>query len=236
MTGLRDAAETRTSAVRGLLVLAALLGGCSMNPPRVGDAPNIGETHESERRYLEVIERWSRRTEIYSRLDSRAFVAATYESASFRTARISRLGDYQARPRDEIEQEVARSLAESQTVHEFFFAVHVNLRVWDDFDRPGSIWRLALRTPQGEVTPAQVDRVGRPDLNLRALYPYVGDFWTAYRVRFPTTFPDGRPVVLAEDKQMTLSLASAVGKAEMTFPAVVVGLSTPARVTLRPSW
>ena len=89
---------------------------------------------------------------------------------------------------------------------------------FDDLDYPTSIWHLALLTPAGEVSPASVKRVGKANLNTRAYYPYMGDFWTVYRVRFPKLL-DARPLVTPELQTFTVVLASSLGKAEFPLSA-----------------
>jgi hypothetical protein len=47
----------------------------------------------------------------------------------------------------------------------------------------------------------------------------MGTFWVGYRVRFPTTFPDGRPVILPETERVVLRMSSSLGKVEMRVHA-----------------
>ena len=60
-------------------------------------------------------------------------------------------------------------------------------------------------------------RVGRGDQNVRAYYPYMGDFWTVYSARFPKMLGD-RSLVGPATKQFTFRMASTIGRLEMKLP------------------
>jgi hypothetical protein len=210
---------------RRMLILALALAGCSTAPPRVGEAPPHVADAAAESSYHQVFERWTRHDEVYDVLDTRMFVAATLESADFRRAKVERLALFQGLPNSARDAELSRELAQAEKGYAFFMGVHTPDSRINDFDRPWSIWRVALHTSAGEVTPTEIVRLGRPDANTRGIYLYLGDFWIGYRVQFPATLPDGRPVLAAEDRELALRLSSAVGKAEMLFPAAPVSIA-----------
>jgi hypothetical protein len=193
--------------------------GCSSTPPTIGDpAPTLANTVE-ERRYREVLARYSGQAEIYARLDTHLFAGATFLTWPMREARAMRLASFKAMTDPE---RAALLLAERdahQAAHEVVLGVWVVDSRFDDFDRKDSIWRVALVSGTTEVLPQTIERVGRVDLNLRALYPYMGEFWVAYRVRFPRVLPDGGAVVPPGTQAVTLRLASTLGKAELVAAA-----------------
>ncbi len=76
-----------------------------------------------------------------------------------------------------------------------------------------------LVTPAGEVEPLSIERIGRANLDMRAMYPYMGVFWVAYRVRFPKVLPDGTPVIPESATHVHLRLASTLGHAELRVHA-----------------
>ena len=57
------------------------------------------------------------------------------------------------------------------------------------------------------MTPVTIRRVGRANQDLRAYYPYLGDFWTMYTVRFPPTVA-GRPLVAATTRALVFRMSS----------------------------
>ena len=57
-----------------------------------------------------------------------------------------------------------------------------------------------------EITPIIVD-----------LFPYVGRFHRVYRVRFPKTLPDGRPLRRSETRRLSIRCAGPLGRAELVW-------------------
>lgn len=199
--------------------LLALLGGCVTTPPTVGEqAPTLPD-EQAEEAYQSVLAKYSGRQEIYDGFDTRIFAGATLQTPTFREARVRRQAAFQVLPASKVEQLLAEERTEATQVHEFFVGVHFNDFRYADFDMKRTIWRLALVTPAGEVTPTRIARLGRADLNMRSYYPYTGVFWVGWEVHFPTTLANGQPVIPPGTQQVTLRMASSLGKAELTMSA-----------------
>ena len=86
--------------------------------------------------------------------------------------------------------------------------MHANDPKMDDFDKPGSMWRVVLVVDGRELAPVLIERIGRANTEQRSIYSYMESFWVGYRVRFPRA-----------SGAMTLKIASSVGKAELAFSA-----------------
>lgn len=197
--------------------LAPLVLGCAMTPPQVGQpGPEVADP-KSEAEYQAVLERFSAHREVYSGVETQIFTAATYQSVAFREARVRRKAVFQLWPPGELEQALAQERSEAAQAHEVVFGATMPDRQFDDFDSRKSIWRLSLRTPQGEVTPVSVRRIGRADANVRAYYPFMGDFWTVYSARFPLQI-GGQPLVGPDTTTVTFRMASTQGQVEMELP------------------
>jgi hypothetical protein len=207
---------------KGLRV-AALLGlltSCTTTPPTIGDpAPRLGDRRK-EQAYQEILERYSDRAEIYDGFDTRMFTGATLQTAAFREARVRRLAEFKFLPPPRVEELLAAELAEEVQFNEFHLGVHANDSHFEDFaNRKKSIWRMVMLTPLGEVEPVSVERIGRSNLDMRAMYPYLGVFWVAYRVRFPKVLPDGTPIIPDSSTHVTLRMASTLGHAALRVHA-----------------
>lgn len=202
---------------RSLLWLAPLALGCAMTPPQVGQpGPQVADP-KSEAEYQAVLDRFSAHREVYSGVETQLFTAATYQSVAFREARVRRKAAFQLWPPDELERALAQERSEAAQSHEVVFGATMPDRQFDDFDSRKSIWRLSLRTAQGEVTPISVRRIGRADANIRAYYPWMGDFWTVYSARFPLQIA-GQPLVGADTTKVTFRMASTQAQVEMELP------------------
>src|SRR5215471_3864618 len=134
-------------------VLAALCG-CAFKPPMAGETGPTLKNPSAESAYEAAIATYSDRAEIYDRLNTRLFTAATYQSWTFREARVQRMALFQHQTPEEVLKNLAVERAQFDESHEFFFGVHVNELRFDDFDRKNSIWRMALVTDVGEVLPS----------------------------------------------------------------------------------
>ena len=206
-------------SLSGSFWLLALLGGCSFTPPTVGEpGPSLPSAAE-EKAYQSTLERYTDHAEVYDLFNTRFFAAITYQSWPFRESRVHRLAIFQVQPPALVEKKLAAERSAFESSHEFFFGVHLNNYRYDDFDRKDSIWRIALVTDGAETTPVSVERVGRSDLNMRAIYPYMDEFWVAYRIRFPRQTASGQPVIPPGTQRFTVRMASTIGKAEFHFPA-----------------
>jgi hypothetical protein len=207
---------------KGLRVAAllGLLSGCTTTPPTIGDpAPQLTD-RRAEQEYQGIFERYSDRAEIYDGFDTRMFAGATFQSLQFREARVRRQGAFQILPPQRVEELLAQERTEEAQYNDFHLGVHVNDYRFEDFaNRKRSIWRIVMLTPSGEVEPVSVERIGRANLDMRAMYPYLGVFWVAYRVRFPKVQPDGTPIIADTVSHVTLRVASTLGHAELRVHA-----------------
>jgi hypothetical protein len=209
--------SSRGASLFGCLSLVAASACGSV--PRVGEAGPTVPVASAEKEYERTLERYTDHEEIYDLFNTRLFTAITYQSWPFREARVQRLAIFQVQPKELVERNLAAERAAFESFHEFFFGVHAASYRFDDFDRRNSIWRIALVTEAGETTPISVERIGRSDLNLRAIYPYLDEFWVAYRIRFARITPTGAPVIPPGSGRFMLRLASTLGRAEFHFPA-----------------
>ncbi|MBS2030948.1 MAG: hypothetical protein JST54_23800 [Deltaproteobacteria bacterium] len=216
---------------RVLLAMVALVAACSSVPPRVGEAPPHAPDNQKELQYHEVFDRYTRHAEIYDGFDTRMFMAATFETPEFVQVRSERMSSFLGLPAAEAQAVMARDLADASKGIDFFMGVSTAVRKVNDFGTANSIWRISLSTSTGEVTPILIDRISKPDDNLRGIYFYLGDFWVGYRMVFPSTLPNGQPVIPPGEKTVTFKLDSALGHAKLEFPAPGPKVTTPASST-----
>jgi len=203
--------------ISGLLL--ALAAGCTTTPPTIGDPPPQLTDRRAEQAYQDAFASFSDRAEIYDGFDTRLFAGATFQTVAFREARVQRVAQFQFLPKTRVEELLAKERAQEAQFHEFFLGVHVNDYRFDDFDQKDSIWRVVMLTPSVEVEPLSIQRIGRADLNMRTMYPYMGVFWVAYSVRFPKVLPNGAPVIPENASHVQLRLASTLGHAELRVHA-----------------
>ena len=215
-------------------VLLLLAASCATTPPEVGEPGAELPDPRAEERYQAALRRATEHREVYSDLDTKFYVAATYQSADFREARLRRQAQFQTWPPERLAQAIARERTEASQVHEIAFGVMIVDRRFDDLDSRNSVWRLTLVTDQGEVSPLAIRRVGRANQDLRAYYPYLGDFWTLYTVRFPIAV-QGRPLVSPSTSALLFRMSSTQGQVEMRFPVASATATGPSMPVVPPS-
>ncbi|MBM4379597.1 MAG: hypothetical protein FJ086_09905 [Deltaproteobacteria bacterium] len=204
--------------LRGL-ALAAVLPGCALVPPQVGAPAPVLADASAERAYQSALGRATARDEVYAGLDTRLFTAATHQSTAFRAARTRRLAAFEGWFGEALQAALQREVAEAEQGNDFLLGMYVPDRREESLDGPRSGWRVALELPDGtQLLPTAVERLGRGTLRQRALYPYLGDFWVAYRVRFPRARPDGRDGWLEGAPGFVLKVGSTLGQARLRFP------------------
>ncbi len=197
-----------------LALAAAVASACSTaRIPRVGgDPPPAFTDGAKEHAYQVVLDASTRSQAVYDNLDTNVFFHATWQSPRFVEARVAREAAFRALPTGEAARALDVERARLADGVEFFLGVHANSYRFEDFGRPGSMWRLALIADGREVTPTAVERLGRTSTQLQAVYSYLEAFWVGYRVRFPAVaLPPGRP--------FTFRLASPLGQADLVFTA-----------------
>lgn len=206
--------------LRPLLALLLLAGGCtSLTAPRAGITPTPRvDDPAAEAAYRSTLAQFTRRAEIYDRLDARMFFALTWEAMPFRTARVDRRARFRAIPERERASLLAEEQAEDEEFIVFTMGVHPNERRFDSFGLEGALWRIALVTDAGEALPVSVERLSaRPDLSMRAIYPYLDDFWIAYRIKFPARHENGARVLPEGSGRFSVRISSVIGRVELPF-------------------
>ena len=196
-------------------VLASTLGtGCS--EPKVSLAKGAREYTDSD--YAQVLERWTRSKSLVaiSELDNLLTVTATFESWDFRWAYVVKYSnDY----RLTVEQRrtlLERTLAETQDSHRFYVALYGTKVRWADLTRPQTSWIVRLIDDEGnETAPTAIELITRPGpLEIR-YFPYSTVWRHVFRIKFPTTTPDGRSTIASGARWFGLRFAGAEGNEEL---------------------
>lgn len=135
--------------------------------------------------YGRALKRWTRTVALYSGLETRAFVRMVYLSPEFVAAQAQEQSKMRAELPDQAAETLAR-MREEYRAPTFFAITYLPDRTANDWNEPGSVWRIALNLGLGERPPDRIVRYDRPfSAELRALYPYLDEYSIAYLIRFP---------------------------------------------------
>lgn len=203
-------------AASSLAVLAMSLGLLACREPKISLATGPREYTESD--YAQVLDRWTRTKSLVtlSELDDLLTVTATFESWDFRWAYVVKYAnDY----RLTVEQRrtlLERTLAETHDTHRFYVALYGTKVRWSDLTRPNTSWIVRLIDEEGnETAPLAIELISRPGpLEIR-YFPYTTVWRNVFRIKFPTTTPDGRATISPASRWFGLRFAGAEGNEEL---------------------
>jgi hypothetical protein len=170
------------------LVILALLTACGASAPKVA-LTDAWPANPPE--YREATEQWTRKSSLRGQYQEVLELAATFKSPEWRAARAVRDADHRDLQGDARQQFIAQARAEAAGPYE----VELMVTTWDrrenDLDRGDkSVWGVVLIDEQGNhVEPLEIVKDKRPAFTVRADFPALGDFATAYIARFPRTTP-----------------------------------------------
>ena len=167
--------------------------------------------------YGKALKKATRTVTLYSGLETRAFVRATYLSPEFVTAQAAELSRVRAEPPGETAARLARMLGEAKTPS-FFVAFHTPIKEWNDWQDPSSVWRLAVDLGHGQIERPKVTRIDRPDPELLTMYPYLDVYSIGYVLHF-----EGEPQPAPAATLAGGTIQSALGQVQF-IAAGVLGL------------
>lgn len=190
--------------------------GCA--DPKVSLSTGPREYTESD--YAQVLKRWTRDKSLVtlSELDTQLTVTSTFESWDFRWAYVVKYAnDY----RLTVEQRrtlLEKTLSETLDSHRFYVALYGTKPRWSDLTRANSAWIVRLIDEEGnETAPLSIELIERPGpLEIR-YFPYTTVFRNVFRIKFPTTTPDGRATISPNARWFGLRFAGAEGNEELRW-------------------
>jgi hypothetical protein len=217
-----------SNAARVLGVVAGVgLCGCAETTVSLASGPR--EYVPSD--YPQVLKTWTREESlvVFSELEHKLTVTATFESWDFRWAYVIR---YAADYRLTVEQRrelLDRTLRESQDDHEFYVTLYAPNWRWTDLSRPTSAWIVRLIDDQGnETAPSKIDAIAKPGPLEERYFPYTTVWRRAFRIRFPRTVGDGRPTIASNARWFGLRFAGAEGNEELVWRLTAQGAASTA--------
>jgi hypothetical protein len=181
---------------------------------------STGPREYTESDYPQVLERWTREKSLVklSELDTVLSVTATFESWDFRWAYVVKYANDYRLTVEQRRSLLERTLAEARDGHLFYVALYGTKVRWTDLSKPNSAWIVRLIDEEGnETAPAQIELIARPGpLEIR-YFPYTTVFRNVFRIRFPTTTPDGRATISPNARWFGLRFAGAEGNEELRW-------------------
>ena len=165
----------------------------------------------SQTPYQRVTNDWTRQTRLDGAYQQVLQLAAIYKSEAWRVAHAEKQADARGLAGAARDQHLAQARADAAGPIEIEMLVSTWDRRENDLDRgKRSIWRVRMLENGAEVEPIEILKDKRPLLTLRSEYPAMGDFATAYIVRFK------RPTSASA---IRVRMSSERGGVEVAWPA-----------------
>lgn len=193
-------------------------GLCACAEPRVSLATGPREYVPTD--YPQVLQLWTRDQNlvVFSELEQKLAVTATFESWDFRWAYVVRYASDYRLTVEQRRELLERTLRETEDNHEFYVALYGTNWRWVDLSRATSAWIVRLIDDEGDETaPSKIEAVIKPGPIEEEYFPYTTVWRRAFRVRFPRTSGDGRPTIAPTAKWFGLRFAGAEGNAELVW-------------------
>ncbi len=201
-----------------LLRCAALIVLTACGGARASSDIRLSEEWPAEpAEYEQAYEHWTRSGTVRQGYDQVLSVHGTFKSPAWRAAYVRERAETLMLPPNERAQLLATQRQEASEYHELELLVSTYHREENDLVKgERSVWRLALVDDEGnEVAPVAILKDRRPENVIRAEYPDMSDFDTAYVIRFPRTID----ILGNGARRFSLKMASPRGGTELIWQA-----------------
>jgi hypothetical protein len=201
-----------------LLVLVAALIGLGCGAPTVSLREGLREYVADD--YESVLKTWTREKRLVSvrEFDNVLTATATYESWDFRWAYVIRYAEDYRLTVDQRRELLETSLAETRAFHQFYVALYAKQPRWSDLKADDPAWIVRLIDDLGnETAPSLIEPVAKPGAIELTYFPYTSPWRKAFRIRFRTMRPDGRPTISPLARWFGLRFAGAQGNDELSW-------------------
>lgn len=202
----RDMLRDGIGKVVFFVLLCATLVSCAPRPDLRGPAA-LPEAYEKE------LLAWTVSGHFFVELDRQIEVFATLFSPTFRRAFREHFRTVFAYPLEEGRGDLEKKIILSGEGPAVFLAVDFSDQRWVDLSSPDAVWKVLLQEEgDSDPKPARVEMIDAPAPNLRAFFPYVGEFSRCFWVRPSAVAGEasGRPPT-------AMLLTSAFGKLELSW-------------------
>lgn len=183
------------------LIVAPLIACAPTLVPRLSwepaeDLSDHLKGHSLEAPYQEALNQWTRRGELFERLEGELFVSATCLSPSFEMLRASRHGARQSLTITELNAERLNLLQRSRSQRLFFVAIATNSQGFNDLRPRGSALKAHLLVGDEVLEPLWITELNTQErLSAPVDFPYLTPLYKSYWVSFPAQ-PDARELSL----------------------------------------
>ncbi|MBX3155610.1 MAG: hypothetical protein KF773_06405 [Deltaproteobacteria bacterium] len=202
-------------AAAALVVAVAVAVGAAACRPPPPPVSLTGQWPDRVDPYWRVVERWTRTTRLQAEYQQVLQLSAVFKSPEWRAAHAVKDADTRGLVGEARLERLAQARAEDAGPYEVALLVTTWDRRENDLDRgKRSVWHVVLIDDDGrEIEPLEIVRDKRPHFTVRAEFPALDEFATAYVARFPKT----RPLLGPGIRALRLRMSSERGGVQLAW-------------------
>ncbi len=162
-------------------VLPFYLSGCSSFY-----SSGIFSVSRSRREYFSVLEKWTKKADIYNKLNTVMYIRATYLSRPFVRAYAKEYAKYYLLNSKAYKEKFNGLAPAFNSRITLLVSVYTPKKSYNNMDSKRSIWTIYLVNSEGEsIMPQSVKPSQKKRVFLRKFFPYVTDWSKQYIIKFP---------------------------------------------------
>lgn len=189
-------------------IMGMFLGSC-IHSQKVETLPDsVTDVNEAE--YIKVLNANTRSNRQYEGFYQLFQVNVTRLTSEVQNLLLQRKGFFYQWSRQQFLQEKQNDLKARSTEAQFFVQFFTPDVLYDDLNKPKTIWRLYLEW-NGQRFEGQVKKINAKPIEIQSLYPSYDRFSTPYMVTFQV------PMNAVEQSNARVVLTSSIGQAEFLY-------------------
>lgn len=162
-------------------------------------------------RIQDEVRRYLRTEKVYRDLDTILIADVLYYDQRIRQDYIQTALAKEWIDAEQAEKMLAESKVNEQKEVEFIAGVYTGDKRWNDFEKENSIWKVALRTPDGRwISPSSIEKLKPDKMKDSHIFPFITEWKFIYRITFPRQ-------ELAGADTFSLRFTSMVGEAAFSW-------------------
>lgn len=170
--------------------------------------PGIPDISSSD--YESLLEKKTKKLEVYDGLYNKLTVQATWIDSEFSLANLSQSARISQWDETKYKEEKANVISRHASTTEFFLSFYTPERKNDNLSSSKSMWKIFLEI-DGKRFEGKATKIKLELPQIQALYPYHNRWSTPYMLNFPIS------TGLSENKKVTLTITGPVGVAQLEY-------------------
>ena len=192
----------------------------ALSMPHPEDRAAHGPSAPWARQWREVRDRWARRAHVTNDWDTALDAQVVLASAEVRAAYVRFLAGLRGYSDDKRNEVAAQHQADGEAFVEALVAMQTSKWEWNDLTSSRSVWSITFSDDAGHTVEAvERSQIAQKTTEFAEVFAEVTPFTMAWRVRFPSRFSDGTPLLTAASRKVSLRFVGPLGESTVRWEA-----------------